>query len=320
MMKNSGKSHLKAPIEKSFRSKAEEVLKRNPVDSGFEEHDLVKSIHELEVHKVELEMMNEELLRSKSDTEAALSKLKLALETGKIGLWEMDLNNDDLKLDKSSEKIFGLQRGMANYPRKIEDLVSEEDLIHFRKIMNIALLHNIPFETVFRSSISGNTSKFINAKAEYKSNGKNSFGILSGVFFDISGLKENSEKLIATLNEDLLRSNTDLQNFAYIASHDLQEPLRMVTSFTQLLQQQYKDKLDDKANEYIGYAVEGAKRMYDLLNGLLSYSRINSRGHDFNDIDMNSILELVKNNLHFQIKENSVEIRSEKLPVITADW
>ncbi len=76
------------------------------------------------------------------------------------------------------------------------------------------------------------------------------------------------------LNEELLRSNKELENFAYIASHDLQEPLRMVSCFTQLLSEQYQSSLDDKAREYIYFAVEGSNRMYELLNGLLAYSRI----------------------------------------------
>jgi light-regulated signal transduction histidine kinase (bacteriophytochrome) len=78
-----------------------------------------------------------------------------------------------------------------------------------------------------------------------------------------------ASKNLQKLNEEVMRSNRDLESFAYVASHDLQEPLRMVTSFTQLLAHQYKDKLDDTGMEYINFAVDGSKRMYELLQGLL---------------------------------------------------
>jgi light-regulated signal transduction histidine kinase (bacteriophytochrome) len=103
-------------------------------------------------------------------------------------------------------------------------------------------------------------------------------------------MKEGAEQALIRLNEELLRSNTDLQQFAYVASHDLQEPLRMISSFTQLLQQRYGDKLDDDAKEYIRFAVEGSKRMYDLINGLLTYSRVQTRGREFSMVDMNNVV------------------------------
>jgi two-component system, chemotaxis family, sensor kinase Cph1 len=116
-----------------------------------------------------------------------------------------------------------------------------------------------------------------------------------------------------------MRSNKELESFAYVASHDLQEPLRMVTSFTQLLSLQYGDKLDDRAKEYINYAVEGSKRMYDLLNGLLTYSRIKTQGQDFTSVDMNWIIGKVKENLKLKLEETQASINYENLPHVNAD-
>lgn len=136
---------------------------------------------------------------------------------------------------------------------------------------------------------------------------------------DITGFREGTEQLILKLNEELLRSNKELESFAYVASHDLQEPLRMITSFTQLLAKQYEDRLDEKAKEYIGFTVEGAKRMYDLINGLLAYSRIQTRGREFSMVNLQEIVRRVKINLDTLCKERNINFCIEKLPSVMAD-
>jgi light-regulated signal transduction histidine kinase (bacteriophytochrome) len=119
--------------------------------------------------------------------------------------------------------------------------------------------------------------------------------------------------------QELARSNADLEQFAYVASHDLQEPLRMVASYLQLLERRYKDKLDQNANEFIAYAVDGATRMQALINGLLSYSRVGSRGQQFEWVACEQLLEQAITNLQVAIAENHVTITHEQLPTILAD-
>ena len=126
-------------------------------------------------------------------------------------------------------------------------------------------------------------------------------------------------KELEKLNEALLKSNRELENFAYITSHDLQEPLRMVTSFTQLLAHKYGDRLDQDARDYIGFAVDGAKRMYELINGLLSYSRISRNEVKFSVVDLNKVIEEVRANLKLVIQERNSVVESGDLPEVYAD-
>ncbi|HLN54725.1 MAG TPA: PAS domain S-box protein [Bacteroidales bacterium] len=141
---------------------------------------------------------------------------------------------------------------------------------------------------------------------------------------DITVQKNAEEKLrksrehLEKLNAELVRSNRELEHFAYIASHDLQEPLRMITSFTQLLTLKYEDKFDDEAKEYFGYVVDGGKRMYELINGLLAYSRISRQRITYSEVDLNSIIDIVKSNLALIIKERSCSIDCERLPRVNA--
>ena len=118
---------------------------------------------------------------------------------------------------------------------------------------------------------------------------------------------------------ELVIANKELEQFAYVASHDLQEPLRMVTSYTQLLEKRYKDKLDQDANDFIKYAVDGANRMQKLINDLLDYSRTTSQGKDFAKVDISQVLGQTISNLQKLIIENNVLITNEDLPELKAD-
>ncbi len=130
---------------------------------------------------------------------------------------------------------------------------------------------------------------------------------------------QKGENQLRELNEELIRSNADLQQFAYVASHDLQEPLRMVASYTQLLARRYKGKLDADADEFIGYAVDGATRMQRLINDLLAYSRVTSQGKDFEEVDCDLLLEGVLSTLRLAIEENHAVVTHGTLPKVTAD-
>lgn len=135
---------------------------------------------------------------------------------------------------------------------------------------------------------------------------------------DFDDIKKAEVKM-QILVEELERSNKELEQFAYVASHDLQEPLRMVSSYTQLLANRYKDKLDGDANDFINFAVDGASRMQRLINDLLEFSRIQTRGNNFHEADTSLILAEALINLRQKIEESNAIITNENLPVIICD-
>jgi len=135
---------------------------------------------------------------------------------------------------------------------------------------------------------------------------------------NITAKKAAELQLKQTLKE-LKESNQELEQFAYVASHDLQEPLRMVASFTNLIQKKFKDQIGEKGNMYIEYATDGASRMQFLINDLLDFSRISTRGGKFEISDCNTTVDKAIANLEYAIKENHAIITKDRLPKVMAD-
>jgi light-regulated signal transduction histidine kinase (bacteriophytochrome) len=120
-------------------------------------------------------------------------------------------------------------------------------------------------------------------------------------------------------DDELRRSNADLEQFAYIASHDLQEPLRMVASYTELLEERYKGRLDERADKYIFYAVDGAKRMQRLVADLLAFSRVGSQGKPLKPVDTAAVLAEVLRVLGPRLREAGADVQADPLPPVMAD-
>jgi PAS domain S-box-containing protein len=135
---------------------------------------------------------------------------------------------------------------------------------------------------------------------------------------DVTGRKR-SEEALKRAASDLIRSNSELERFAYLASHDLQEPLRMVASFTQLLALEYEDKLDAEARGYIAFALEGAKRMQLLINQLLEYSRLGMKRKPFEPVDCQKIYDAAAVNLQVAVGESGAVLSSDPLPTVMGD-
>ena len=127
------------------------------------------------------------------------------------------------------------------------------------------------------------------------------------------------EDKVKIRTKELEQSNKDLQQFAYVASHDLKEPLRMISSFLQLLEKRQADKLDEESKEFIEFAVTGAQRLDSLINDLLEYSKVANKKREFNNVNLNDILKQTILNLKSVIDDNNAEITYNELPTIKGD-
>lgn len=135
----------------------------------------------------------------------------------------------------------------------------------------------------------------------------------------LSELNLELEKRIADRTKELQQFNEELQQFAYVASHDLQEPLRTISSFTQLLQSRYKDQFDDEAKEFMGYIITAARRMGDLINGLLAVVRLRKSGQTASAVPLRDLLEEATIGLQGAIRDTGAQITNKNLPVLIVD-
>ena len=265
-------------------------------------------------------------ITEKKRLEAALrqseEQFRGAFEYSAMGLALIDLNKDWIQINDSLCSMLGYTKAeLLNL--SFTDITHPDDL-------------EIDVQNV-EELIAGKIESFKLEKRYFHKNGniiwallvvskvKDRHGIVNHLVAQIENItqRKESEQALATLNneltiraEQLAESNRELERFAYVASHDLQEPLRMIGSFLQLLQKKYGTSLDSKANEYINFAVDGAKRMKDLILDMLEYSRVNTNTIDRTEIDLNQILDEVKLNLLATISSNNATLEVSRLPVI----
>jgi two-component system, chemotaxis family, sensor kinase Cph1 len=130
---------------------------------------------------------------------------------------------------------------------------------------------------------------------------------------------ERQNRKLRRVQDQLEESNERLEHFAYAASHDLQEPLRMVSSYLQLIENRYGDELDDDGEEFLGYAIDGSERMEEMINRLLEYSRVDTQGKPLEPVELDTVLAESLKDLELQITENDAAVESETLPRVEGD-
>lgn len=230
-------------------------------------------------------------------------------------IWILDTDGKFTFINKRSEKIGGYSleelKGKSFCP-----LIVKEDtqrvIDTFHRVLNGQYQE---YDVTFINKYNKKVMLSVNTAPIY-SKGK----IVGTVSFgrDITQQKRIEQKAMK-ITEELIHSSNELEQFAYIASHDLQEPLRSISSFTELLAHRYKDRLDPEADEFINYIINGTKRMQQMINDLLTLSRINTKGKEFVSTNIKDVINKVLENLHSLIDRNQAVITIDNMPIASVD-
>ena len=232
----------------------------------------------------------------------------------------IDTENNEQQYNYMSdyiEKLLGYSaQSWKTNPHFWEELIPPTDLEEALADATAAFEDGKPGRTEFRSKNSDGDLRDLESYFHFIPDGK--IVKTYGVIMDITERK-HAEKEITRYTEELRRSNEELEQFAYVASHDLQEPLRKISSYLQLVESRYADKLDDDGREFIDYAVDGAHRMKSLISDLLMYSRVQRNKGKFKITNIEDVVRKVVDSLEFTIEENEAEVTYDTLPEVSAN-
>ncbi|MEJ5199406.1 MAG: ATP-binding protein, partial [Anaerolineae bacterium] len=206
----------------------------------------------------------------------------------------------------------------GNHLLSFADLIVEEDRQRVWDEIQDAIARRASYVIEYRIRTRNGDLRWVWEKGSGVFDDSNTLVALEGFISDITDRKQ-AELALQQALEELKRSNTDLERFAYVASHDLQEPLRTVSSFVQLLGERYQGQLDADADEFIRFAIDGVKRMQTLINDLLEYSRVNTRQAPLQPTDANMALDIALWNLNQAIAEAEASVTHTPLPIVLAD-
>jgi PAS domain S-box-containing protein len=248
-------------------------------------------------------------------------RLARSQEIAHLGSWELDLVTNELVWSDEVYRIFGLQPQEfgATYEAFLERVHPEDrasvDSAYSGSLRDGKDSYEIEHRIVRKGT---GEVRWVHEKCQHERDANGKIIRSLGMVHDITERKKAEEEL-KKLTVELRRSNADLEQFAYAASHDLQEPLRGLASFAGLLEKHYKGKLDKKADEFIHYIVDDAKRMQMLIKDLLEYSQIDTKGKIFRITNCSVVLEEVIYNLRSAIEESGTQVTYDLLPTIMAD-
>jgi PAS domain S-box-containing protein len=247
------------------------------------------------------------------------SEENLNLSVGtRMGTWNWDLLTDELEWSPRAKVMFGLAEDAEVTRESFLEMLLPEDREGAEAAIEQALADKTDCDMEYRLVQPDGTVRWIYDLGRAYDDGSGEPMRMAGAMIDITERKLAEEKA-SKMVEDLARSNAELEKFAYIASHDLQEPLRMVANYTQLLQRRYKGKLDSDADEFIEYAVDGATRMQTLINELLAYSRVGTQGAPMVPTDLEPVLATVLRTMEQTLSEAGAVVTHDPMPSLTCD-
>jgi PAS domain S-box-containing protein len=273
-------------------------------DFGLMRDALQRQIREIEDHEAELEELT--------------TRFQLALEESDTGIWEWNPETDVVVWDEASEQLFGYEPGA--FPGTYEafiDRVHPDDVETVETQIAGAIENDEEYRADFRIQLPDGSQRWIGARGVVEHEDGDVARIL-GIQTDITERKEREQEL-EEYRDQLEQSNRKLEQFAYVASHDLQEPLRMVSSYMDLLEMELGDELDEETQEYMEFAVDGAERMQAMIDGLLEFSRVQTQANPFDEVDVDEVLADTRQDLALKIEESDADLEVGDLPTVEAD-
>ncbi|MGE5499208.1 MAG: sensor histidine kinase [Syntrophothermus sp.] len=303
------------PNDDLLRKKAEEQLNNMQDKPGISlsEADRLKLLHELQVHQIELEMMNEELRLARDKAELSAEKYEELYDFAPAGYLTLLPDGSISGLNLSAAQLLGSERSRL-INNNFRNFVFTDSLHDFDECLSSIFEDTSKASCELMLRVKDNNSIFVYLEGKSIENGNNC--IISMI--DIT-TRRKTEIALRDTSEALKRSNTELEQFAYAVSHDLQEPLRMISGYISFLQEKLKGKLDDKTSEYMANIIDGSKRMFTLIKDLLAYSRITIKQKESVSSDLNIIAEQVIRDFDFAIADAKAVVRHDKLPVVNAN-
>jgi PAS domain S-box-containing protein len=245
-------------------------------------------------------------------------RFRLLFQQAAVGIKRLDVQERMLEVNDKFCEILGYSREEL-LPLSMKDYTHPEDLLRERAEIARLLAREIPAYSMEKRCLRKDGREiWVRVTSSLPSGGEKPAEWWISVVEDITHDKQAEEALQRTADE-LARSNQDLEQFAYVASHDLQEPLRMVAGYLQLFSERYRGQIDDKADKYIAYAVDGATRMSTLIRDLLAYSRVGTRTEPLSPTSSQEALSVALKNLSSAIHESGAAVTHDRLPDVRGD-
>ena len=277
---------------------------REPKSRAFTEaqQTYVELLTDWAGYEIERRLRERELQRNQA-------LLRQTEDVADVGGWEYDARESELRMTQGTRRIFDIDEDDPALD-DVLDFYVPEDRERAEAALTRCLETGEPLDEELQFTRTTGENRWLRVSGEPADEDGDVVAV-HGAVQDITHHK--------AYEQQLEQSNERLQRFAYILSHDLQEPLRMVASYLEILAAELDDTLDEETREYIDFAVDGAERMQRMIDGLLEYSRVESRGGEFRAVDAQAVFETVEQDLELRIEEEEATVRAETLPTVYAD-
>jgi PAS domain S-box-containing protein len=257
--------------------------------------------------------------RAEEALKSSQERFELAVRGSTDGIWDWIVPTGEVYFSDRFKELLGYEPdGFENLYESFESRLHPDDHDATVASIDAHLKDRAPYDVDYRLRTKGGVYRWFRARGLATLDAEGNATRMSGSISDITSRKKAEESLLRR-TEELERSNKDLEQFAWVASHDLKEPLRAMSNYVQLLERRYGELLDEEGKRFIGFAVDGAMRMRILINDLLAFSRIGTRGKKLALVESGDAMSTALKNLALIIEETGAEVKVANLPMVWGD-